>query len=517
MIGENVFSDPFIDPTYEDITDIYYDIESEISFSFTMKELFSHFISSIHRLLAPIRYQYGISARNLPRKHVEELASLYRHAFYEIYRNTKKSLSLEKYNYDTNYQDFLSSSVSMYDYIKRTTGLPPLDDNPKTRKIRHIYEKYLPYFFGIKYDETLKKPVLYEVIRLVKILDNCSCSFTHGNFLYLLSPSIVKFNTQTQTIYSETIKTIKYDLMIRSCCIGTTAYIKNIIAMEVYVDALKSFLDSFPDKIMSRIKALIGKRCTCLVEREIYLQIYKIVIKSSASSSFKQYTAYNHLEDPSAIANYAYLHFLLSGVKGYFPPPGRKEKLTKVYYPEASHSFYDNLHNFPAKDYIGSEEAFYSFVKNYEHEIVDFIHMDNFVANDRKKHLNALRNRIEKYKILFVFFKKFLAKDDPKATDIVLIIKFYDTVFQSNEKIPLYSGYTSTNKRALTIHHLLKRFDQQADTKKSGLSDEEYTIACWWLKDRMEAFWEMRTSLIQLQIYKMRIAILEVWKKIFPL
>jgi hypothetical protein len=283
--------------------------------------------------------------------------------------------------------------------------------------------------------------------------------------------------------------------------------------MEKYANALNHFLDTFPHKATSYVIKHSKRNLTCLGKRDIMLAVYDAVIKNT-QKNFKSTRSYNYLKDPKAIAAYAYLNFLLSGVEGYFSPPGREK--TSAYYPEASDDFYDNLQSFPVDTLIDNEAVLSAFIKKYKHDIISHIPMG---AGTKKSKLDRLSNHIKYYTFLFTFFRECIQKSDAPLTgkDALYIIKFYETAALDREEIPLYDGYTKTKKRSLTILHLLKKLKQKMNASNTTvLSSEEYIIACLWLEDRMLAFWDMRTANIQNRMVEMKLAVLSVWKKYFP-
>ena len=532
MIDKCTLSSLRKSPFYNDYRVLYIQTASATDRNiFTCKKLFKNFIATIDQLFYLLSSEANTSSKASSETWIKIFAELYYYRFCEIRKNSPQLFVQEKYGYFTKYSASLAP-ISIYDYTwsvtLATTGMSQLSPTATEEeyqqysaireRIIYIYTEYLPSFFGIEYSKSLPKEKRYELICLIKILYDCSTtSPLGGKFIYLLTPSIIKFSSSIETTYKRDVNFIKRHLCARMLCSINSAHetcISNIIYMEKYANALKYFLDSFLYNAISHVVNHAKGNMTCSRKRKIMLSVYDKIIKNTKKSDFNHTDPYNHLKDPKAIAAYAYLHFLLTGVEGYFL--SLKHKTTDDYYPEASPEFYDNLQIFPIDDLIDNEDSFSVFLNAQKNNIISHVPMGK---GTKKSQLERFSDHTRYYVFLFTFFQKVIQKKDSPLTgkDALYIVMFYETIALDKKKIPLFEGYTKSEKRSLTIVHLLKDLEQRLNvTNIQALSDEEYVLTCLWLEERMIAFWDMRTAVIQDRMLKTRLAILQIWEKTFP-
>lgn len=517
-------------PPYNELHDLY--IKAKFTANRTnlrCKKLFDHFLSTSYQLFRLLSSESNTAIKASSDEWINAFVKLYCRIFSKMVMKKKRLFSQKKYSCASIYWNNLSS-ISIYDYAKLVASAEKgttYSSSTETEQeyqyynsikgnIENVCHEYLPSFFGIEYSNTLPQKIRYELICLVKILYDCSTtSPLMGKFMYILSPSVVKFSPFVETTYKRNVHFIKIRLFLRMMCSikSSEVCISNIMYMEKYANALNHFLDTFPHKATSYVIKHSKRNLTCSGKRDIMLAVYDAVIKNT-KKNFKSSRSYNYLKDPKAIAAYAYLNFLLSGVEGYFSPPGRER--TNGYYPEASDDFYDNLQSFPIDTLIDNEAVLSAFIKKHKHDIISHIPMG---AGTEKSKRDRLSNHMKYYIFLFTFFKECIQKSDAPLTgkDALYMIMFCETAALDGTAIPLYEGYTKTKKRSLTIFPLLKGLKQKMNASNTTvLSSEEYIIACLWLEDRMLAFWDMRTTDIQNRMVEMKLAVLGVWKKYFP-
>lgn len=514
-----------VDPVDDAIEALLSDVEAELEFdSFDENTLFDHFIVTLHRLFSIVRYQYGKSLKDLSPNDIDDFVTLYWCKFNSMLSSPYAHIIL-KYDYDSFYKEFsclprINIRISIRDYILLTTKKNSIDEvgEDKVNRFIRVYRKYLPEFFGIRYNHNSSKEWKHEVIRLVKILYDCSEENKDISFLCIQHPSLVKFNPLLDTTYTNTVKYIKRKVILRSCYENNISYLKNIIYMEKYADALQSFLNSISYEPINHITKAIGGHISCKIKRSICKKVYQTILKNIETITPSN-IAYNHLDDPSAIPNYAYMYFLLSRVKEQFTPmESKKTGVSKEYYPYATPTFYENTALF-SRELIETEEDISWYIQGKKTEIIKLVYKKNPTKEEKKKYSRYMKRHIEKYKFLYAFFKDFMNNNQTPlcGKDIVYIIKFYETLAQDGVSIPLRSGYTKTPHSSLKISCLLKKMASiKHETNRALLSDESYLIASLWLQDRMTAFWDMRTDSIQTTMHQVQSAILDVWESYFP-
>ena len=197
------------DPVDEAIEDLFSNVEADLeSDCFDENTLFDHFIMTLHRLFSIVRYQYGKPLKDLSPNDIDDFVTLYWCKFNRMLSHPYTHIIL-KYDYDSFYKEFsclprINIRISIRDYILLTTRKKSIDDVGENKVNRFIraYRKYLPEFFGISYNHNASKEWKHEVIRLVKILYDCSEENKDISFLCIQHPSLVKFNPFLDTTYT---------------------------------------------------------------------------------------------------------------------------------------------------------------------------------------------------------------------------------------------------------------------------------------------------------------------------
>lgn len=501
------------------IQDLYDDVETDLDiYHFDENSLFEHFILTLHKLFSLVRFQYGKPQKDLTPGDIDSFATLYGFAFSKI-SPYPRTHDIPKYDYAGFYGESGRFSnvnrISMHDFILRTTGEKTIDDVSEgdLKRFRNIYRKYLPNFFGIKYDQKQTDTWKDEVIRLVKILYDCSDKFANFSFLCIQHPSLVKFNPLLHTTYTDTVKFIKSRVILRECYSGITC-LKAIIYMEKYADALQSFLQSISYKSVDYIIQHLEGNIPCKMKRSICHEVYETITYNLENVPLKYHVAYDHLDDPNAVPYHAYIHFILSGINGYLT----LMQSSNGYYPTVDSSFYDKAALLPC-EFIENEAGLSSYVHNNRSTIIELIYKEACTKGERKKYATYLSRHMENYQFLYAFSKELNANEagSLSSMDVLYIIKFYETISQDGPDISLNSGYTKKKSKPLKINALLQKMCEKHFKKNDAiLSDEEYAIASLWLQDRIEAFRDMRTAAIQEEMWKMQHKILEVWENCIP-
>ena len=499
-----------VDPVDDAIEALLSDVEAELEFdSFNENTLFDHFIVTLHRLFSIVRYEYGKPAKNLSTNDIDEFVTLYWLKFNQMLPSHRIK-EVTKYDYDTYYEHFAnisfprSARISIYDYIFLTTGKSTQEEIEDSEKqcIKRIYGSYLPNFFGIKYNDKRTDRWKYEVIRLIKILYDCTKERKVISLLCIQHPSLVKFNPLLRTNYTDAVKFIKSRVILRECYASTMTPLHQIVHMEQYVDALQSFLQSISYKSIDYIIQHIKGKVSCAMKRSICHELYRTITHNISTIPLKHHIAYNHLEDPNAIPYYAYMHFILSGINDHL----LLMESSNAYYPTVSSDFYDKATLLPC-EIIEDDAVFFSYMHEKKSEITKLLDEE------------TISWHMENYQFLYTFIKKLNINKSSSfsSKDILYIIKFYETVYRDKIDIPLSSGYTKNHQKPLKINMLLKKMHKKhLEGNDTVLSDESYLIASLWLQDRIISFWDMRTAVTQLEMCKMQHMILEVWENYFP-
>lgn len=249
------------------------------------------------------------------------------------------------------------------------TGKASRDEVEEWERKRFIaaYRDHLPNFFGIKYSKEQPDEWRYEVIRLVKILYDCSDKVISGSFLCIQHPSLVKFNPLLHTNYTDAVKFIKSRVILRECYSNDMAGLQRIVYMEKYADALQSFLQSISYQSIDYVIQYIEGNISCATKRNICHKVYKTITHNIKNVSLKHPPSYDHIGDPNAVPYYAYIHFVLSGIDGYLT----LMESSKAYYPTVDDSFYDSVALLPC-EFIENEAALSSYIQNNLSTIIRF-------------------------------------------------------------------------------------------------------------------------------------------------
>ncbi|ANR70337.1 hypothetical protein AXF19_04660 [Selenomonas sp. oral taxon 126] len=515
-----------VHPLYDNIDaaiqDLFDDVDAELSIrSFDENSLFDHFMVTLHKLFSIVRFQYGKAARDLSKEDIAEFVTPYWTKFNALLPSHRIK-ELTKYDYDTYYEEYVgvlfpkNRGISIYDYILLATGKASRDEVEEWERKRFIaaYRDHLPNFFGIKYSKEQPDEWRYEVIRLVKILYDCSDKVISGSFLCIQHPSLVKFNPLLHTNYTDAVKFIKSRVILRECYSNDMAGLQRIAHMEKYADALQSFLQSISYQSIDYIIQHLEGNIPCKMKRSICHEVYETITCNLENTPLKYHVAYDHLDDPNAVPYHAYIHFILSGINGYLT----LMQSSNGYYPTVDSSFYDKAALLPC-EFIENEAGLPSYVHNNRSTIIELIYKEACTKGERKKYATYLSRHMENYQFLYAFSKELNANEagSLSSMDILYIIKFYETISQDGPDISLNSGYTKKKSKPLKINALLQKMCEKHFKKNDAiLSDEEYMIANLWLQDRIAAFWDMRTAAIQAEMCKIQHEILYIWENCIP-
>lgn len=515
-----------VHPLYDNIDaaiqDLFDDVDAELSIrSFDENSLFDHFMVTLHKLFSIVRFQYGKAARDLSKEDIAEFVTPYWTKFNALLPSHRIK-ELTKYDYDTYYEEDVgvlfpkNRGISIYDYILLATGKASRDEVEEWERKRFIaaYRDHLPNFFGIKYSKEQPDEWRYEVIRLVKILYDCSDKVISGSFLCIQHPSLVKFNPLLHTNYTDAVKFIKSRVILRECYSSDMAGLQRIVYMEKYADALQSFLQSISYQSIDYVIQYIEGNISCATKRNICHKVYKTITHNIKNVSLKHPPSYDHIGDPNAVPYYAYIHFVLSGIDGYLT----LMESSKAYYPTVDDTFYDSVALLPC-EFIENEAALSSYIQNNLLTIIRLVYKEDCTKEELKKYAKYLSRHMGNYQFLYTFIKELTDNEagSLSSKDILYIVKFYEAISQDGIGIPLSSGYTKKKPKTLKINALLQKMSKKHHGENDDiLSDEEYVIASLWLQDRRSAFWDMRTADIQAAMCKMQHEILKVWEDCFP-
>ena len=519
-MNENVH--PLYDNIDAAIQVLFDDVDAELSIrSFDENSLFDHFMVTLHKLFSIVRFKYGKPARDLSKEDIAEFVTPYWIKFNALLPSHRIK-ELTKYDYDTYYEEYVGvpfpkdRGISIYDYILLATGKASRDEVEEWERTRFIaaYRDHLPSLFGIKYSKEQPDEWRYEVIRLVKILYDCSDKVVSGSFLCIQHPSLVKFNPLLHTNYTDDVKFIKSRVILRECYSNDMAGLQRIVYMEKYADALQSFLQSISYQSIDYIIQHLEGNISCAMKRNICHEVYETIAYNLKNAPLKHHIAYDHSADPNAVPYHAYSHFILSGINGYLT----LMLSSSGYYPTVDSSFYDKAALLPC-ELIENEVALSLYIQNNKSKLIELIYKEFCTKEELKKYAVYLSRHMENYQFLYAFFKEFTSNEagSLSSKDVLYIIKFYETVSQDGPDVPLSSGYTKKKPKSLKINKLLQKMSKQHHGENNDvLSDEEYVIACLWLQDRIAAFWDMRTAEIQAEMCNMQHKILEVWEDCLP-
>lgn len=478
--------------------------------------LFSHCMKTCQRLFEIAEGNTVKLAHNLPDSVIDVLA-----AKYEKKRSNSSKLTPanEKYSYATSIKNFsVDEEISLKDFKERLAS--GSKESTEGDIIKKIIRDYLYPFFGYSYSEKqLTAEEKYEIIRLIKILYNCKwdCNIDLG---YLQRMSLLQTKLDIPNPYQNAILYIKERIVTRSKESGYMLPYELIMKLERYSNALRSFINTFPERSVENILCYIPST-NCKITRFVRKEIYNAVIDNLHSEK----ADVTHVYGPIAIQCYAYVRFSSFSITPHIMPIGSMvgDKFKDAFI-ELEENGYDKIERFVEEadlpDISFSEIS--HFIQLYTPEIQKIVYPLAKTKNEvRAAKVNITRHK-EQYKILGEIYnqKHCVNKDTPIcARDFVLIIYLCEQLVQSHVQIPLSSGYNRDNKRTIKLNRLLNEIDSfhNGEPTPHSLSEAEYFLATHWLWEKMFMLMTYQTSEIKTLMQRMQQMLYDYWILHIPL
>lgn len=526
--------------------DIYDDVCADLCGS-SVIDLYQHCITVCQRLFELAEYDFFKEPKNIPDDLLQEIATEYweyqnnHHIVVSpidlFYQKTSVSykanecigLLADKWKltvYDLARQ--LWEEKNGLSYLKNLDKAKSEKDKNKTKKLKENREyiitdikdklehltKYLPILFGVTYKPEQSSAYRYETLRLLRILYDCREE--HGvDIGYLCLESPFRFQHNFHSPYKESIIHIREQIITPPAPYQIDYNL--VIHLEVYVNAVKSYIHSISDKLIAPIieglpntswKAEAAAREMCY---RLILSRLKYI--SHDGESIKTEPKF----DLDAFRAYVYVHFLTLGtvdsqINYEEPKTSDNSELQKL---EISEMAYDIAQQYTGQAVILTEADIYTFCMENREVFSQLFWKDSPCSANT--FLQTMKRNKKDYFLLARFNNHIDDRQPPTVIEgkrLFLLICLYENAKRNSVNIPISWGYSKGNKiKPIKIKNALDRLYDWADNNFPETADIEIFLISHWLAHRIYAVITYKTYRIQAIEQKMKKLLLQAWTK----
>ena len=488
--------------------------------NFENHQVFAHCIKTCNQLFAVAEFHYGKAANNLNTRYLQAMGRVYDSILEHDY--LRKTI-LYVYDYQTSAKHFPNMKYSLESMLENKYGDEFYES--EKNKLFTIKNKFLNRFFGYDYRINDPPDVKYEMLRLVKILYDCNRNFPDVSLTCLMHDSIVRFHPNIESKYKKAIEFIKERIVMRRSDSGCRLPFEIIMEIERYNNSVHSFLNSCMIESVNYILSHVPQHpnTNCHITRLACTKIFNLIIRQLDSIKLPPIKKVNEI---NAIQCYAYEHFISMDLRTeLYTLEDMAFKDSKEITFDLDEMTYFQIDELSLKDTNPTISNMESLVNHFGKdggELCSIIY-NCFPEEERvsvKIYGKRLRRHIPHYEILWRLYVKEFNRNDGNYFSVregIILICLYEILVEKKISIPLYSGYQPDSPRKLKIDALLKQlcniFDKDTE---SSLTDEEYFIACYWLREKIFMLMNYRTNEIQQLMREAKKKLLSFWKQNVP-
>lgn len=527
--------------------DIYNDVFADLCGSSEI-DLYQHCITVCQRLFALAEYDFFKEPQNIPDDLLQEIATEYleyqnnHHLVVspiDLYRekNTVSYRANECISPITNKwkTTVYNLAKQLWEEKEGTLHLKNLEkaksekDKNQVKKLREDREyriteikdklehltKYLPVLFGVTYNPEQTSAYRYETLRLLRILYDCRKE--HGlDIGYLCMESPFRFQHNLHNPYKESIIQIRERIITPP--VPYQIDYNLVIHLEVYVNAVKSYLHSLSDKLITPI--IEGLPNTSwkaeAVAREMCYRLILSRLKYISHDDANIITT-DPKFDLDAFRAYAYVHFLTLGtvdsqINLEDIKSSDNSELQKL---EISEMAYDIAQQYTGQSVNLTEADIYTFCMVNRKVFSQLFGKDSPCSANT--FLQTMKRNKKDYFLLARFNNHIEGRHPPTVIEgkrLFLLICLYENAKRNSVNIPISWGYSKGNKmKPIKIKNALDRLYDWADNNFPETADIEIFLISHWLAHRIYAVITYRTYRIQVIEQKMKKLLLQAWTK----